>query len=62
MRTKPPLTAIGGTAVFGPKLLLAALKSHAGIAKLLATDCEGLAKGRSCRHCGCVIGPEAERI
>lgn len=31
-------------------------------AKLLATGCEGLASGRSCRHFNCVIDPEAERI
>ena len=33
-----------------------------GIAKLLGSDCEGLAKAVSCRHFGGVICPEAEGI
>lgn len=33
-----------------------------GIAKLLASDCEGLGKGRLCHHFRGVICPEAEGI
>jgi hypothetical protein len=48
--------------VVGPLIKLAPRMGPVGIAKLIASDCEGLAKAGLCGHFGGVVGPEAESI